>query len=213
MDDIAAPDQDWDAALAAALLGADRAPSAASDAPLPGLDPVGEPGAALLAQIAVQGLVHRAGAGIGPGALQAAPERPLDGPDCPPAAARRLQALLAAGSSAEPRRREWFALAAEAGLRAPSWLHAELAGLRGGEAALARSIAGSELDWLARACGTGMAAPNASEDGSEDARADSTADRYQALIAFRQRDPDNAREALVSGFKAEKAKLRAQLLS
>ncbi|MGU3665363.1 DUF5691 domain-containing protein [Methylobacterium sp. A49B] len=217
MEAVAASDPDWDAALAAALLGADRVPSAASNAPLPGLDPVGAPGGALLAQIAVQGLVHRAAAGLGPEALRAAPERPVDGPECPPAAARRLQALLAAGSSAEPRRREWFALAAEAGLRAPSWLHAELAGVRGGEAALARSIAGAELDWLARACGAEIAAPDAAaaaaEGEAENRVDDSPADRYRALIALRQRDPDGARDALVSGFKAEKAKLRAQLLS
>jgi hypothetical protein len=204
MEAVTASDLDWDAALAAALLGADRAPSAASDAPLPGLDPVGEPGGALLAQIAVQGLLHRAGTGIGPEALRAAPERPVGGPECPPAAARRLHALLAAGSSAEPRRREWFALAAQAGLRAPSWLHAELAGLRGGEAALVRSIAGPELDWLAQACCTEADASDAAENAS--------AERYEDLTAFRRRDPDGARVALASGFKAEKAKLRAQLL-
>ena len=204
MEAVPASDLDWDAALAAALLGADRAPSTASDTPLPDLDPVGEPGGALLARIAVQGLLLRAGSGIGPEALQAAPERAVDGPDCPPAAARRLHALLAAGSSAEPRRREWFALAAEAGLRAPSWLHAELAGLRGGEAALIRSVAGPELDWLAQACGAEMAKPEATEDASTDP--------YAALTAFRRRDPDGAREALASGFKAEKAKQRAQLL-
>jgi hypothetical protein len=204
MEAVTASDLDWDAALAAALLGADRAPSAASDAPMPGFDPVGEPGGALLAQIAVQGLLLRAGTGIGPEALRAAPERPVGGPECPPAAARRLHALLAAGSSAEPRRREWFALAEQAGLRAPSWLHAELAALRGGEAALVRSIAGPELDWLAQACGIEAAAPDPAEDAP--------ADRYEGLTAFRRRDPDGARAALASGFKAEKAKLRAQLL-
>ncbi|MGU3538994.1 DUF5691 domain-containing protein [Methylobacterium sp. A54F] len=203
MEGGAAPVLEWEAALAAALLGADRAPAAASQGPLPDLDPVGEPGGALLAQVVVQGLLHRAGTGIGPEALRPAPERPVDGPECPPAAARRLHALLAAGASAEPRRREWFELAAEAGVRAPPWLHAELAGIRG-EAALIRSVAGPELDWLARACGAEVPKP--------DAAADPAPDSYEALVAFRRRDPAGAREALASGFKAERAKLRAQLL-
>ncbi|MDP4022873.1 DUF5691 domain-containing protein [Methylobacterium sp. NEAU 140] len=202
-----APAADWDATLAAALLGADRAPRAGP--PLPGVAPVEGPGGALLARVAAQGLLHLAGAGLAPEAMIPAPERPPAGPECPPAAARRLHALIGAGAPAEGRRREWFALAAAAGLRAPSWLLAELAALRGADAAPVRAVAGPELDWLARACGD----TSAGEDAGEAPEAeDGAAARLAALVALRARDPDGAREALAAGFRGEKAKLRAALL-
>lgn len=199
----------WDSALAAALIGAERALPVPPGGPLAELDPGGEAGARLLARLAAQGLHHLAGAGRTAEALQPLPPRATAGPECPPVAAARLALLLAAGPGARARLEEWCGLAAEAGLRAPVWLLPALAPHRS-EFPAVEAIAGSELDWLARACGgTGETAP-AEPDWTEEG---TWQQRRAAFVAVRRRDPDGARAALEAGFKAEKAVTREHLLS
>lgn len=206
----------WEPTLAAALLGAERAPPA-PPGPLADLvaDLVAEadPGAALLARLAAEGALHRAGTGLGPEAL--APTEPRDafGPECPPAAATRLYGLLSEGYSARGRVEEWFALAAASGVRPPAWLFQALMLHRDSLPATAPAVVGAELDWLARACGEAPAR-EAAADGAEAADwTDGTvAERRAAFAAFRARDPEGARAALEPVFRKEKADIREALV-
>ncbi|BAU90157.1 hypothetical protein MPPM_1552 [Methylorubrum populi] len=204
-----APDG-WEPVLAAALLGAERAPPAAPG-PLAGLVAESDPGGALLVRLAAEGVHHLAGTGLGPEAL--APPEPRDtfGPECPPAAATRLYGLLTEGTGARKRVEEWFDLAAASGLRPPAWLLQALMQQRDSLPATAPAVIGAELDWLARACGeipaeTGEAAETA--DWTEG----TVAERRAAFTALRARDPEGARAALEPVFRKEKADIREALV-
>ncbi|SFL51805.1 DUF5691 domain-containing protein [Methylorubrum salsuginis] len=196
----------WDAALAAALIGAERAPPPSGNGALADLDPGGEAGPRLLARLAAHGLHHLAGTGRAAGALTPLPPRMAHGPECPPAAATRLALLLAAGPS-RSRLAEWCDLAAASGVRAPVWLLPALAPHRP-DIASVETIAGAELDWLAQACGGTAGTAPAPEDWQEG----TPQERRAAFVAFRARDPDGARAALEAGFKAEKAQMRETLV-
>ncbi len=198
----------WDAALAAALIGAERAPPPSGNGALAELDPGGEAGPRLLARLAAHGLHHLAGTGRAAEALTALPPRAAHGPECPPAAATRLALLLAAGPAARSRLEEWCDLAAASGVRAPLWLLPALAPHRP-DVASVEAIAGAELDWLAQACGGTAETAPAPEDWQEG----TPQERRAAFVAFRKRDPDGARAALEAGFKAEKAAIRETLVA
>lgn len=224
----------WGASLAAALIGAERAPAPARAGPLEGLAASGDAGGDLLAQIGACGAYHLAGSGLGPDAL--APFEPLEavGPEVPPLAAARLVALLGTGGAQAGLVREWCGIAAERGLRLPPELIPLLEAFRGtaDQGAATQAIAGIELDWLRRACGdvplaageaaeespddeTGGAAgpsPSAAMDG-RDWTEGSPSGRRDAFVAFRQRDPEAARAALGTVFKSEKAEMREQLVT
>ncbi|WP_407529188.1 DUF5691 domain-containing protein [Methylobacterium oryzisoli] len=208
---IAAPAADgWETALAAALIGAERALAGPAGAPFADLGPAGDAGGGLLARLAAQGVHRLAGAGLAPDALTPVPKRSLPGPECPPAAAARLALLLAAGQSARSRLEEWCGLAAEAGIRAPAWLLPALSPYRSQWPRAIERIAGPEIDWLDRACAGGSAeAASSPQDWTEG----TPAIRRDAFAAFRQRDPDGAREALEAGFRGEKADMRQVLVA
>ncbi len=200
----------WEPALAAALLGAERAPPAADPlsvslaVSLAGADP----GGALLARLAAHATLHRAGAGLGPEALIPAEPRARIGLECPAAAATRLHGLLADGPSAAARLAEWCTFAAARGMRAPDWLLPALAARRDTLPDAIDGIAAPELAWLGRArgdSGEGAEQPADWTDGT-------VAERRAAFTAWRARDPEAARLALEPVFRKEKADLREALV-
>jgi hypothetical protein len=197
----------WEPILAAALLGAERAPPSAPG-PLADLATEADPGSALLARLALHGAHHRAGLDLAADAMEPVAPREPAGPDCPPAAATRLHALLTGGHAARERLREWFDLAAAAGMRPPAWLHQAL--MRHAEhlPETAHAVAGAELDWLARACGEDPAAATSDDDWTDGP----LAARRAAFAAFRARDPEGARVALEAVFRKEKADAREALV-
>lgn len=204
-----APDG-WEPTLAAALLGAERAPPAAPSA-LTALVAEADPGAALLARLAAEGAHHLAGLELGPEVLAPLEERGRIGPDCPPAAATRLYGLLTEGASARNRVEEWFECAAAAGSRPPAWLLQALMLQRGTLPAAAQAVVGAELDWLARACGEAPAEAGSAADPSDWTEGTVT-ERRAAFTAFRARDPEGARAALEPVFRKEKADAREALV-
>ncbi|KQQ11984.1 hypothetical protein ASF53_15060 [Methylobacterium sp. Leaf123] len=197
----------WEPTLAAALLGAERAPLSQPN-PLTALVMESDPAAALLARLAAEGVHHLAGTELGPEAL--APTEPRDafGPECPPAAATRLYGLLTEGISARTRIKEWFELAAATGVRPPAWLFQVLTQQRDSLPATASSVIGAELDWLARACGETPTETSEAADWTEG----TVAERRAAFTAFRARDPEGARAALEPVFRKEKADAREALV-
>ncbi|WP_232631318.1 DUF5691 domain-containing protein [Methylobacterium sp. Leaf118] len=200
----------WEPTLAAALLGAERAPPAAPN-PLADLVTEADPAAALLARLAAAGAHYLAGTALGPEALAPLEARPALGPDCPPAAAARLHDLLTEGYSARNRVEEWFDGAAAAGCRPPAWLLQLLMLHRDRLPASARAVTGAELDWLARACGEAAAQGSGAAEAS-DWTDGTAAERRAAFTAFRARDPEGARAALEPVFRREKADLREALV-
>ncbi|GJD54788.1 DUF5691 domain-containing protein [Methylobacterium dankookense] len=199
----------WETALAAALLGADRAPAGAAATPWGEVDSGADPGGALLGRLAGHGVHHLAGSGFAAEVLVPAEPRAAAGPECPPAAAARLALLLAGGG--RDRLREWCDLAATAGTRAPPWLLPALAGHRSDLAGAVGRIAGAELAWLDRACGDGT--DEADGAPSADWLEGTPAERRAAFADFRMRDPEAARAALEAGFRAEKAEMRQTLVA
>lgn len=204
----------WESALAAALIGADRAPPQ-PDAPF---SAGGNAASALLARLAAHGVHRLAGAGLAADALDPLPERAPVGPDCPPAASLRLLGLVGAGQSAQATVVEWCGHAAAARVRIPSWLlpvilayvrnHPEMAD---GFAALA----GPELAWLGRACGEAADAfaGDPAEESDEDWQSGTWQERRAAFGRFRRRAPEAARAALEAGFRREKAAIREHLVA
>ncbi|MEH3143796.1 MAG: DUF5691 domain-containing protein [Methylobacterium frigidaeris] len=207
----------WEPALAAALIGADRAPPPAADGFFPaGADAAG----ALLARLAAHGIHRLAGASLAADALDPVPERAPEGPECPPAAALRLHALVTEGYSAQSTVAEWCDCAAAAGVRVPSWLLPLLLAYarqypetRAGITA----VAGPELAWLGRACGEAPDEPSGdpAEGSGEEAdwQAGTWQERRAAFAGFRGRDPEAARAALEAGFKREKAVMREHFVA
>ena len=209
----------WGPALAAALVGAERAQTPTLPDPFADLAGTGDAGGELLARVAALGTYRLAGGGLSADALD--PFAPLEpvAPECPPAAAQRLAELLGQGASANRHVAEWCGLAAERGLRAPAELLA-LLDLRRGTASDREAIdpvAGVELDWLRRVCAGEEAQAPATEDAASGEPAedwtegDATARRW-AFAAFRRRDPDAARASLEPVFRGEKAELREHLV-
>lgn len=201
-------DDGWEPVLAAALLGAERAPPAA---PGPVADLVAETdsGGALLARLAAHGALHRAGTGLGAEALVHLPPREVFGPECPPAAAARLHGILVGDYVVRKHLAEWCELAAAAELRPPAWLLPALAAQRNTLPEAIDRIAGPELAWLARACGE---APATATEGPADWTEGTPGERRAAFAAFRARDPEQARAALEIRFRKEKADLREALV-
>ncbi|KMO41718.1 hypothetical protein VQ03_12125 [Methylobacterium tarhaniae] len=199
----------WESILAAALLGAERAPPAAPG-PLADLVTEADPGSALLARLALHGVHHLAGLDLAPDAMEPVAARDPAGPECPPAAAARLYALLSGGHAARERLREWFDLAAAAQMRPPAWLHQALMLQAGNLPETAGAVVGPELAWLAAACGEdpGGTPAEAPADWTEG----SVAQRRAAFAAFRARDPGGARTALEAVFRKEKADAREALV-
>ncbi|MCJ2031725.1 DUF5691 domain-containing protein [Methylobacterium sp. J-043] len=200
----------WEPTLAAALLGAERAPPVAPG-PLATLVAESDPGAALLARLAAEGVHHLAGTEIGPEALAPIEPRDAFGPECPPAAATRLYGLLTEGTRARTRVEEWFALAAAMGARPPAWLFQVLMQQRDSLPASASALIGAELDWLARACGE-TPAQDADAAPASDWTEGTVAERRAAFTAYRARDPQGARAALEPVFRKEKAEAREALV-
>ncbi|MBD8905111.1 hypothetical protein MBTS_23285, partial [Methylobacterium bullatum] len=183
--DASAPD-DWESALVSVLLGADSSPAPADLETVAGVLPRAEPGMALLARVAVAGIHHLAGSGFPPDAFTPAPPYEAKGRPCPPAAAARLGLLLAGGTEARGRLKEWCELAAAAGMRAPPWLLPALAPYRREWEEIIDAVAGEELAWLEAACSArGAEAATPAPDGPEE----SPAERHAAFADFRRRDP------------------------
>lgn len=199
----------WEPILAAALLGAERAPPG-----LPGslAELVTEPdsGNALLARLALHGIHHLAGLDLAPEAMEPVETRETAGPECPPAAAIRLYALLTGGHAARERLREWFDLAAAAQVRPPAWLHQALMLQAGNLPETAGAVVGHELAWLAEACGENRDGPAA--EAPADWTEGRLAERRAAFLGFRARDPEGARTALEAVFRKEKADAREALV-
>ena len=223
------PADGWDTALAAALIGADRAPPRAQSGLFSGLEATGAAGGDLLARIGAFGTYHLAGSGLASGVL--APIEPFAsvGPDCPPAAAARLVALFEAGSARAGMIEEWCEIAAAGGYRVPPELLPAIGQWRGTNAAEAatEAVAGPELAWLNRVCGD---TEEAEDPDGEAARGETPADlaaptggadwtagnapaRRRAFAAFRHSDPAGARVSLEAAFRSEKAEMRAALVS
>ncbi|QRE77504.1 DUF5691 domain-containing protein [Methylobacterium aquaticum] len=199
----------WEPILAAALLGAGRAPPAAPG-PLADLVTESDPGSALLARLALHGIHHLAGLDLAPGAMEPLAVRETAGPECPPAAANRLHALLTGGHAGRERLREWFDLAASLQVRPPAWLHQALMLQAGNLPESAGAVIGPDLAWLAAACGGEQDGPSA--DAPADWTEGSLPERRAAFAAFRARDPDGARTALEAVFRKEKAETRTALV-
>lgn len=225
----------WGLTLAAALIGADRAPARISAGPLSDIPASSDAGGDLLAQIGAIGAYHLAGAGLAPDVF--APIEPFAavGPECPPAAAARFVTLIGSGGSMSGMIEEWCEVAAQAGFRLPPELLPLLDEWRGTHAAegLRQGIAGAELAWLNRACGGGGEPDNAAGDAAQASESEGDAElapspasirkdavwtegtlaiRREAFADFRERDPEGARKALESAFKSEKADARATFL-
>jgi hypothetical protein len=199
----------WEPILAAALLGAERAPPA-PPGPLADWVSEADAGSALLARLALHGIHHLAGLDLAPDAMEPVAARNEAGPECPPAAAARLYALLTGGSAARERLREWFDLAAAARMRPPAWLHQALMLQAGHLPATAATVVGHDLAWLAAACGEDRDGPAA--EPPADWTEGSVAERRAAFAAFRARDPEGARTALEAVFRKEKADAREALV-
>ncbi|UHC13797.1 DUF5691 domain-containing protein [Methylobacterium currus] len=197
----------WEPILAAALLGAERAPPG-GPGPLGDLVTEADPGSALLARLALHGIHHLAGLDLAADAMEPVAVREPAGPECPPAAANRLYALLTGGYATRERLREWFDLAAAAGMRPPAWLHQALLRHTQHLPETVGAVAGAELDWLARACGEDPAAAPAASDWTEG----TLAGRRAAFADLRARDPEGARMALEAVFRKEKADIREALV-
>ena len=193
----------WDAILAAALLGADRAGPARIGDDLVALDPAQDAGAALLARLAAPGIHHLAAAGFAPEALVPVPERAPAGPECPPAAASRLALLLSMGN--RERLAEWCDLAGGAGLRAPPWLLPALAARRSDLPEAIGRVAGAELAWLDRAAGGAAPEP--------DRTLGAPAEREAAFRDLRARDLEAARACFEDVMRTGRAELRARCVA
>ena len=193
----------WRGAVAACLVGAERTvPIALPEGLAEGVTTDGPAG--LLRAVAALGVWRMAGA-----APDLADSAPLDVvaetlPECSPAAAARLEALLA-----ETRRHpatlrgEWCRLAAAAGLRAPDGLApALLHASRGAPwAAVAEAVLGARGPWLRRL------AVSAAEDVPD------LSGRLAALRLSRQSGADAARTSLAAGWEDDAADTRAALLA
>ena len=199
----------WEPILAAALLGAERAPPSLPG-PLADWVTESDPGSALLARLALHGIHHLAGLDLAPDAMEPVAPREPAGPECPPAAATRLYTLLTGGHAGRKRLREWFDLAAAAQVRPPAWLHQALMLQAGNLPETAGAVIGPDLAWLAAACGEEQGDPPA--DAPSDWTEGSLAERRAAFAVFRARDPEGARTALEAVFRKEKADIRAALV-
>jgi hypothetical protein len=222
----------WEELVTAALLGTDRRTP-------PGLPPGREAPAALLDAAAVATVRRRAGLRAAPAAARPEPAEPDPRPPLPPAAARRLAALLTdrpgtAGGrrGAAPDLREllpqWLSLANERGFAAPpEALPALLDAARGRTdlrpAALA--FAGPRALWLARlnpdwrfalraAPGGGAELPSAEESDRvrELWQEGLFAERVALLTALRARTPAAGRALLSTTWPAERAEDRLMFL-
>lgn len=224
----------WSVTLAAALIGAERAPTQPLPAAMAGLAATGDPGGALLDRLGAFGTYNLAGTGLGHDALEPiAPFIPL-GPVVPPQAAARFVTLLGSGGSQTGMIREWCEVAAERGFRLPPELVPLIESAQGiAQTKAAQAIAGAEIAWLRLACGEVEAEPAATANPApqpEDEEAESAepaldiasdgdwtegtpTQRRAAFAGFRQRAPEEARAALEAAFKSEKADIREQLVS
>lgn len=224
----------WNATLAAALIGAERAPAQPLPPAMEGFAATGDSGGDLLDRLGALGAYHLAGSGLGSDSLDPiAPFTPL-GPVVPPRAAARFVTLLGSGGTQSGMIREWCEVAAERGFRLPPELLPLIETVQStADKRATQAIAGPEMAWLRLACGEAEADPApaaAPEPQGEDTEADTAepapeiaddgdwtagtpAQRRAAFAGFRQRAPEAARAALEAGFKSEKADMREQLVS
>jgi hypothetical protein len=223
----------WDDLVTAALLGTDRRTP-------PGAAPGREAPAALLDAAAVETVRRRAG--LRPGRAAARPEpAPEDPrPALPAAAARRLALLLAErpGAAGGGRRGtapdlmellpQWLAAANARGYAAPAESLPALLDAARGRTDLrpaALEFAGPRALWLARLNGDWRFALRAAPGGDASLpRPEETdrvgrlwqeglfAERVALLASLRARDPDGARELLVSTWPTERAEDRLMFL-
>lgn len=231
----------WGLTLAAALIGADRAPARQAIGPLADIPASGDAGGDLLAQIGALGAYHLAGAGLGPDVFVPLEPFAQVGPECPPAAAARFVTLIGSCGAIAGIIAEWCEVAAERGLRLPPELVPLLEDFRGtaDQPRVTQAIAGPELAWLRQIYGDAPAEDEVGDPDDEDdtestdgdetaatqrdvsAKASSVEDwlegspqqRRAAFYGFRRRDPDGARTALEAVFKSEKADAREQFLN
>ena len=201
----------WHDAVAACVVGAERARSPALPPALNGLATGGGPGG-LLATVAALGAWRTAGrvldaAGIAPLGLM---EQDIL-PECGEAAAARLERLLSGTAAMSGLFGEWCRLAAAAGVRAPAGLAPALLKLSRdmeweGDA---DQVLGARRHWL-RGLDDLMPTPAA---GLEDWTGLNLLRRVEALRLMRGQDPVAAREALAAVWRGEAAEARAKLLA
>lgn len=212
---MSTPDQIWQQALTAALLGTDRRPFAAPDAPgaLGQLLAAAPPERALLDTAAALAQYRRAGA-TAPQASAAppAPSPAESAPLCGPRATLHLRQIL--GDQHRDLLGEWLAAASAAGVRVPPvHIPALLEKTHGQQIDRASLLAalGQRGLWLAqqhpswRKLVVQGDVPNPQEvweTGSETARA-------AVLEELHRRDPTAARELLATTWSKEKADARA----
>ena len=192
----------WGDAVAACVIGADRA--GVPQLP-PALDGTGAEGPeGLLLAVAALGAWRMAGAVPEPAGAVLVPPVAEVLPDCGAGAAAQLESILSNDVLQKPLCREWCGLAAAAGVRAP-------AGLAGALFALTR-----RLDWAGeadRVLGGRLAlfGGSAAADDAEDWTGTDLPRRVAALRRMRA-DPAAGREALAAAWKDEGADARAALL-
>ncbi len=206
----------WADAVAACVIGVDRAGVPPLPAALGGMAPDGaEVGGkagggpdGLLLAVAALGAWRMAGVRHEPDAAVLVPPMRETQPECSGAAAAQLEAILSNASPQKALCREWCGLAAAAGVRAP-------AGLAGALFDLTR-----KLEWAGeadRVLGGRLVLLGGGEAGARGDAADwAGADlprRAAALRRMRADGPGAGRDALVAVWKAEAADARAALLA
>ena len=209
----------WADHVAAALLGTQRRPVP----PLPGAattQTAGDAAGRLLAQAAL--LTVRRRAGWRPGSAEPVAPAPAEtAPVVPPAAARRLERMLAGEHiRVLP---EWLAAVARAGHRAPAWTLPDLLE-RGRTDRVLRpyiaTAAGRRAMWLALRnpdwaylVAEPAAAPETSTSEPGVWETGTRGRRLEYLQRLRAADPDAAREALRGTWSTEPAQDRAAFLA
>lgn len=192
----------WPSAVAALVAGTDRT---ALPGPPPGwMDTPADAGGDLLARLGWLGAVEAPSAH---GTFEAFEEAPGDA-RCPtPAASARLRTLLPEDGPPSPMLRDWFRLAAGAGVSAPPELIPALLTLPSGT--LPDGAVGAWGEWAAWAVDT-------ASGGSADTEPDVPArapDRVGAYAQWLRDEPDEARQGLLDGFSTKPADVRADIVS
>ncbi len=211
----------WDDLVAAALLGTERNRGAVSGLPPALAGPVAsvdrtDPAAAVLDTAALLATYRRAGTAIRRQVEPLAEARAETRAPAGAAAARRLAALL--DGRDDDLVREWVAVAARLGLRAPAGLVPALLDLGTRNSALRpdlTAVAGQRGRWLAGLNPAWKYVLATATDDALDEQAwelGSLGDRVTYFTGLRAQDPSRARELLASAWAAEDADVRAALL-
>ncbi len=200
----------WAAAVTATLMGSERAalpPSPIDGLPVPA---AGDREGNALASLAALTVCVMAGASPPPeGSIpfEPAPERL---PDCAAVSANRLSAIIAPRGPLDLLD-EWCALALAAGVSIPAeHTHAVYSKGKAYRTGNVMAALGPTLGWLRDALG--KPSPAEAAAASDDWTAGDDAQRRASFAAWRARDPDAAREALVAGWATERLTLRLAIL-